>query len=370
LPDEKAPARETHRILVVDDVLENVEIIKARLESQGYEVVTAFDGEEALLKVRETSPDLLLLDIMMPKMDGFQVCRAIRSSKDTEMLPVIMVTARNDTGDIVKGFEAGADDYLTKPFNQQELQARVRSMLRIRDAQLQLEEFNQSLEERVQKQVKEIQRMGRLRRYFSPQLAQRLLDDRGEDIMQSHRREITVVFLDLRGFTAFADSAEPEEVMEVLREFHRTVGPIIFQYQGTLERFAGDGIMVFLGDPDPMEDHPQQAGRMALEVQRAMGPVSQRWEKMGFHLRLGVGMATGYATLGGIGFEGRIDYAAIGTVTNLAARLCKLAAAGQILAPQKTVSRFQDQFLVRYIEDMKIEGFSRTMPIYEVLGKD
>lgn len=353
---------------MVDDIQENVEILQARLEAQGYEVVTAFDGEEALKKVSETNPDLVLLDVMMPKMDGFQVCRAIKSSPQTELLPVIMVTARADTSDIVKGFEVGADDYLTKPYNQQELQARVRSMLRIRDAHLQLEEFNRYLEERVRQQVKEIERMGRLRRYFSPQLAQKLLDDRGEDIMQSHRREITVVFLDLRGFTSFADSTEPEEVIEVLREFHGTVGPIIFQYQGTLERFAGDGIMVFLGDPDPMDDHPQQAGRMALGLQHAMESVSQRWEKMGFYLQLGVGMATGYATLGGIGFEGRMDYAAIGTVTNLAARLCKKAAGRQILAPQKTVARFDDQFKVRYLEDMEIEGFSRSMPVYEVLG--
>lgn len=368
MPGQRPAIKGKHRILVVDDVVENVEILKARLESRGYEVITAFDGEEALKKVRESGPDLVLLDVKMPRMDGFQVCRTLRSSKETEMLPVIMVTARADTADIVKGFEAGADDYITKPFKQEELQARVRSMLRIRDAQLQLEEFNRSLEEKVQQQVREIQRMGRLRRYFSPQLAQRLLADSGEDILQSHRREITVVFLDLRGFTAFADSAEPEEVMEVLREFHRTVGPVIFQHQGTLERFAGDGIMVFLGDPDPVEDHPRQAGRMALELQCAMEPVSQRWEKMGFHLRLGVGMATGYATLGGIGFEGRIDYAAIGTVTNLAARLCKLAAAGQILASGKAASRIEDQFLVRYIADMEIEGLSRPVPVHEVLG--
>ncbi|MBW2306626.1 MAG: response regulator [Deltaproteobacteria bacterium] len=368
MPGERAIQRNKRRILVVDDIHENVEILQARLEAQGYEVVTAYDGEEALRKVSETSPDLVLLDVMMPKMDGFQVCRAIKSSPQTEMLPVIMVTARTDTSDIVKGFEVGADDYLTKPYNQQELQARVRSMLRIRDAHLQLEEFNRSLEERVRQQVKEIERMGRLRRYFSPQLAQRLLDDTRKDIMQSHRREITVVFLDLRGFTSFSDSAEPEEIMEVLREFHRTVGPIIFQYHGTLERFAGDGIMVFLGDPDPMDEHPKQAGRMALELQHAMESISRRWEKMGYHLRLGVGMATGYATLGGIGFEGRMDYAAIGTVTNLAARLCKRAAGGQILAPQKTVARFDDQLKVRYIEDMEIEGLSRSVPVYEVLG--
>jgi len=368
LPGERAIQRNKRRILVVDDIHENVEILQARLEAQGYEVVTAYDGEEALRKMSETSPDLVLLDVMMPKMDGFQVCRAIKSSPQTEMLPVIMVTARTDTSDIVKGFEVGADDYLTKPYNQQELQARVRSMLRIRDAHLQLEEFNRSLEERVRQQVKEIERMGRLRRYFSPQLAQRLLDDTRKDIMQSHRREITVVFLDLRGFTSFSDSAEPEEIMEVLREFHRTVGPIIFQYHGTLERFAGDGIMVFLGDPDPMDEHPKQAGRMALELQHAMESISRRWEKMGYHLRLGVGMATGYATLGGIGFEGRMDYAAIGTVTNLAARLCKRAAGGQILAPQKTVARFDDQLKVRYIEDMEIEGLSRSVPVYEVLG--
>lgn len=357
-----------YRILIVDDSEENVTILADRLRANHYKTLSAFNGIEALKKVKEELPDLVLLDVMMPQMDGFEVCRTIKSSAETQMIPVIMVTAKTGTEDIVQGFEAGADDYLSKPFHQMELLSRVRSMLRIRQAYLDIKELNENLEDKVNRQVAEIESMGRLKRYFSPQLLQSLTSDGAAAIMASHRREITVVFLDLRGFTPFSESAEPEEVIAVLREFHQTVGPVIFKHEGTIERFTGDGIMVFLGDPMPVEDHPKRSVRMALELRREVARLSKQWRQMGFDLSLGIGISTGYATLGNIGFEGRIDYAAIGNVTNLAARLCNEARAEQILISHKTKQRLEAEFHTSSLGSIDIRGFSKAFPIYQVLN--
>jgi DNA-binding response OmpR family regulator len=357
----------SYRILVVDDAEENVAILEARLQANHYETISAFDGLDALKKMEEETPDLVLLDVMMPKMDGFEVCQRIKANEDTQMIPVIMVTAKTDVEDIARGFEVGADDYLTKPYQQMELMARVRSMLRIRQAYLDIQELNSNLEEKVKEQVAEIERVGRLKRYFSPQLLQSLTSNEATAIMKSHRREITVVFLDLRGFTAFSERAEPEEVIAVLRELHQTAGSIIFRHEGTIERFTGDGIMVFLGDPMPMEDHPMRSVRMALDLRREVGELSKRWKKMGFDLSLGIGISTGYATLGTIGFEGRLDYAAIGNATNLASRLCDEAEAEQILISHKTKINVEEVFRTKSLGTVPMHGFSKALPIYEVL---
>jgi PleD family two-component response regulator len=356
-----------YRILVVDDAEENVAILEARLQANHYKTFSAFDGLDALEKVEEERPDLILLDVMMPKMDGFEVCQRIKANEETQMIPVIMVTAKTDVEDIARGFEVGADDYLTKPYQQMELMARVRSMLRIRQAYLDIQELNATLEEKVRAQVAEIERVGRLKRYFSPQLLQSLTSDEATDIMKSHRREITVAFLDLRGFTAFSERAEPEEVIAVLRELHQTAGSIIFRHDGTIERFTGDGIMVFLGDPMPMEDHAERSVRMALELRKEVGELSKSWKNMGFDLSLGIGISTGYATLGTIGFEGRIDYAAIGNATNMASRLCDEAKAEQILISHKTKVKIEKEFKTRSLGTVQMRGFSKSLPIHEVL---
>lgn len=271
MKQDQKDREQVYKILVVDDNEENVAILEARLQSRNYNTIAAYDGFEALKKTEEEMPDLILLDVMMPKMDGFEVCKRLKVNPTTRMIPVIMVTAKADAEDIARGLEIGADDYLTKPYHQMELMARVRSMLRIRQAYLDIAELNQTLEQRVREQVVELQRIGRLKRYFSPQLLESLTSDEAEAIMQSHRREITVVFLDLRGFTFFSKRSEPEEVMAVLGEFHGTAGSIIFRHEGTIERFAGDGIMVFFGDPMPMEDHSACAIRMALELRKEVG---------------------------------------------------------------------------------------------------
>ena len=337
------------RLLIVDDEPINLDILQTRLSVHGYEILTATNGEEALAVATAQQPDLILLDIMMPKIDGIDVCRRLKADASLPFMPIILVTAKADSKDVVAGLEAGAEEYLTKPIDQAALVARVKSMLRIKALHdtvqeqathleiqsTQLADWNRTLEQRVQAQLAELERVGRLKRFFSPQLAELVVSAGGEKLLESHRREISVVFCDLRGFTAFSEIAEPEEVMGVLREYHSTLGTQIFRFEGTLERFAGDGLMVFFNDPLPCPDPAVQAVQMAIAMRQQMSELIEGWRKRGHHLGFGVGIAQGYATLGMIGFEGRIDYGAIGPVTNLAARLCDKAQGGQILISQR-----------------------------------
>jgi len=248
------------RILIVDDNATNVKVLQTRLASEGYEVITAADGEEGLASARQQLPDLILLDVMMPKLDGFEVCRRLRADAEFPFTPIVMVTAMADAKDVIAGLEAGGDEYLTKPIDQAALAARVRSMLRIKRLHdevqtlaAEVKEWNASLERRVAEQVAELERVGRLRRFFSPHLAELIVSGGTDDPLKSHRREITVVYLDLRGFTAFAEVAEPEEVMGVLREYHHASGKLIQEYEGTLEHFTGDGLTVLFNDPNDHE---------------------------------------------------------------------------------------------------------------------
>src|SRR6266508_2565205 len=259
------------KILVVDDMPVNVKLLADLLTVKGYTVVTAANGAEALTKVDKEQPGLVLLDVMMPGMSGYDECRKIRENPATAMLQIIMVTALDPAQERVKGLEAGADDFLTKPINQPELLARVRSLLRIKTLYDQVEaqkaelaDWNTTLEQRVQDGVAQVERLSRMKRFFSPQVAELITNADGKDPLKSHRSEITVVFIDLRGYTAFTESADPEEVMGVLREYHAAMGELIMTHQGTVERFAGDAIMIFFNDPIPLENPAEQAVRMAL----------------------------------------------------------------------------------------------------------
>src|SRR5262245_34201104 len=282
---------------------------------------------------------------MMPGLDGLEVCRRVKGDQALPFMPVILVTAKADTRDIVAGLDAGADEYLPKPVDQAALVARVKSMLRIKALHDTVEqqaaalgEWSRTLESRVDAQVEQLERLGRLKRFFSPQLADAIVQGGPEDPLQTHRREVTVVFADLRGFTAFAEGAEPEEVMAVLREYHTEMGRLILAHEGTLERFTGDGLMVFFNDPIPVPDAAERAVRMAVAMRDRVGEHAVRWRREGYELDLGLGIARGYATLGASGFAGRWDYAALGTVTNLAARLCGEARGGQILVAARVLS--------------------------------
>ena len=361
------------RILVADDTPANVRMLETRLRHDGYEVVTARDGEEALAVARETRPDLILLDIMMPKLDGIEVCRRLKADSSFPFTPIIMVTAMADTKDVVAGFEAGGDDYLTKPVDHQALSARVRSMLRIKTlhdtVQTQahdLAEWNVMLEARVASQVAELERLGRLKRFFSPQVADVILRGGADDPLASHRREVSVVFIDLRGFTAFAETAEPEEVMRVLRDYHARMGEQVLAYEGTLERFTGDGMMIFFNDPVVVPNPLERALRMSVAMRDTMADLSVQWHRLGFELHVGVGIAQGYATIGAIGFEGRIDYGAIGSVTNLAARLCAEAAPGQILISQRVFAAAGELIEAEAVGELHLKGFQRPVAAYSV----
>jgi adenylate cyclase len=300
-------------ILVVDDVSANLDILRARLSAQGYEVLTAENGRQALAAVREQSPDLVLLDIMMPEMDGIEVCRQLRADASLPFVPIVFLTAKSDSKDVVAALEAGGDEYLTKPVDPAALVARVKSMLRIKQLHDTVQEQNRTLEERVASQVAALERLGRLKRFFSPQVAQMIVEGEAEDPLKSRRREVAVVFLDLHGFTGFAETAEPEEVMSVLREYHGEMGRVILSHEGTIERFAGDGMMVCFNDPIPVPDAPARAVRMALNLHARLAPLAQTWRRRGYELQLSAGVAHGYATIGAVGFEGRLDYGAIGT---------------------------------------------------------
>jgi class 3 adenylate cyclase/CheY-like chemotaxis protein len=369
------------RILIADDNPDNLDIFQTRLALHGYEILTATDGEEALEIARGKHPDLILLDIMMPKMDGIAVCRQLKADPSLPFMPIIMVTAKADSKDIVAGLEAGGDEYLTKPVDQAALVARVKSMLRSKalhdtvqaqaarlEAQAtQLAEWNRTLEQRVQEQVTQLERLGRLKRFFSPHLAELIVAGGAEDPLKTHRREVTVVFLDLRGFTAFAETSEPEEVMGVLREYHAEMGTLILAHEGTLERFTGDGMMIFFNDPVPVPNPAERAIRMAVAMRDRVGELTVRWRKRGYGLDVGIGIAQGYATIGAIGFEGRWDYGAIGTVTNLAARLCGEAKPGQILISQRLLGTVEEVVEVESVGELTLKGFSRPVTTHNIL---
>jgi adenylate cyclase len=364
------------RVLVVDDQPTNIKVMEAMLAPRGYDVRTAASGEEALAALSERDIDLVLLDIVMPGLDGYQVCRRIREDPAPAFLPVVMVTASGDEQKI-KALEAGADDFLTKPVDRSELLARVASLARIKRYQdtverqsAELAAWNRELEGRVQTQVAELERMAKLRRFLSPQLAELIVDSGDESFLESHRREIVVVFCDLRGFTGFAESSEPEEVIGVLGEYHRALGDLIHRFEGTLERFAGDGLMVFFNDPVRCEDGPLRAIRMSVAMRTRVQGLAESWSRQGHDLALGIGIAQGYATLGKIGFEGRFDYAAIGSVTNLAARLCADAEPWQILTTERVYTSAGPAVVGEDVGERQLRGFSRSVRAFSVRGLD
>src|SRR5262245_18828293 len=370
------------RILIADDNPANLDILRTRLSVHRYEILTPPDRAEALALALIEQPDLLLLDVMMPGMNGLDVCQRLKANATLPFMPIILVTAKTDSSDIVAGLEAGADEYLTKPVDQAALVARVKSMLRIkalhdtvRDQAIRLEaqaaelmELNQTLEGRLAEKLLELQRVSRLKRFLSPQVAELVISSGDETFLESHRREITVVFCDLRGFTAFSETAEPEEVMRVLGEFHGSMGELIFRFDGTLERFAGDSLMVFFNDPLPCPDGPARAVRMAVAMRERFDELGQMWWKRGHQLAFGVGIAHGYATLGKIGFEARVDYGAIGTVTNLASRLCDAAEGGQILIAPRGCPAGEARVTAERVGERRRKGLRRPVMTYSLLN--
>lgn len=369
-------------ILAVDDVSENLEIVQMRLEANGYDVATASDGLEGLAKARALVPDLILLDIMMPKLDGISVLKEIKADPSLGFIPVLLLTAKSDQKDVVAGLDAGGDDYLTKPLDQSALVARVRSMLRIKALHDQVQNqavllaeqadelarWNRLLAARVAEQVAEIERISRLKRFLAPQVADVIAaSGDSEALLASHRREVTVLFCDLRGFTAFTEAAEPDQVMTVLHEFHQALGELIHRYEGTLERFAGDGLLTLFNDPLPCADHTLRAVRLAVDMRAHIEKLAHVWRGRGHELGFGIGIAVGPATLGKIGFDRRFDYAAIGSVTNLASRLCDEAKSGQILVDRHIRAVVEAHFHTQPLLPLNLKGFRLPVEAHEIL---
>jgi class 3 adenylate cyclase len=359
------------KVLVVDDTPHNVKLLTDLLGVKGYLVASAATGEEALAKLAGERPDLVLLDVMMPGLSGYEVCQRIRANPETALLPVVLVTSLDPQQERVKGIEAGADDFLSKPINQPELFARVRSLLRVKALQDEvrrqaeaLKVSNLKLEQRVDEQLAQLDRLSQLKRFFSAAVADAIVSAGEKSILAPHRREISYVFVDLRGFTAFTDSAEPEEVESVLHDYQAAMGSIVTEFDGTLDRFAGDGILVFFNDPLPIADPGRRAATMALAMQERFAPLRERWVKLGYDLALGIGVAQGYATLGAFGFEGRWDYSAIGSVVNLASRLSDEAQSGQVLIDRRTRAALGDSAEAEAVGPLPLKGFAQPVPAF------
>jgi class 3 adenylate cyclase len=368
-----AETEPTPRILVVDDMPVNVRLLEAVLEPAGLSVASAASGPEALELVASELPDLVLLDVQMAGMNGYEVCRRIRENEATALIPVVMVTS-HDSEARIDGIRAGADDFVTKPFDHQELLLRVRSLVRIkryhdtiRAQAAELAELNRTLEARVAEQVEELGRMARLRRFLSPTLAEVVME-RGDSVLESHRRELAVLFADLRGWTDFSTGTEPEEVMAVVGSYHAAVGELILTYEATVGWFAGDGLMVWFNDPIPCDDPAARAVRMAIEMRDAMAALTAGWRKRGHELDFSIGVALGYATIGRIGFEGRYDYGAVGSVLNLASRLCDAAEPGQIVVSQRVLAEVEDLVEAKPLGGLELKGFGRPIEAFAVAG--
>jgi signal transduction histidine kinase/class 3 adenylate cyclase len=338
-------------ILVADDNSDMRSYLAGILQ-RDYRVLLAKDGEEAFNKALDQRPELILTDAMMPHMSGYDLLLALKKEKALQNVPVVFVTARVGTDAYVETLESGADDYISKPFNEQELIARVRNLLRAR---------------RQERELLALQKK-QLAQFLPEQVGELIVSGDTEQFLKGHRRDITVVFVDLRGFTAFAEIADPEDVMATLQEYQSTMGRVVMRHQGTIQQFAGDSIEIFLNDPTPLENHPEWAVRMAISMREEGVQLRKRWLNQGYNLGCGIGVATGYATLGIIGLEGRKDYSGIGTVVNLAARLCNAAEDGQILIPERVNVLLSGVICSENVGRLQLKGFHQPTSVYNVIG--
>jgi class 3 adenylate cyclase len=362
-------------ILVVDDMPSNRKVLESALELAGYRVLAAGSGSEALDRIAQDRPDIVLLDILMPDMSGIETCAALRRDPANEAVPVILVTALDARDKLAEGMAAGADDFIQKPVQREELLARVKSLLRVKrlfDAlqarESELYALNETLEERVREQTAVIDRLGRLRRYVSTSIADMIVREGAADRLAPHRARIAAVCCDLRDFTAFALRAEPEDTMAFLRGFYDALGSLVMEHEGTIDHFTGDGILVFFNDPVPCDDPAFRAVRLALAVRDRIANLIEDWNARGHNLGIGIGVTFGFATMGEVGFEFRREYAGTGTPVNLASRLSDLASDGQILVADTVVAEVEGRVSLQSLPDLVIKGFPEPVPVHNAVG--
>ncbi|MDX1513075.1 MAG: adenylate/guanylate cyclase domain-containing protein [Gammaproteobacteria bacterium] len=345
----------SEHVLVVDDQQANIELFEAMLSEFDYRVTAAADGIEALEVVDSDPPDLIIMDIMMPRLDGLAATRKVKERPESRSIPVLLVTGLSDTRDRVKGLEAGADDFLGKPFTRVELVARVRSLLRIKALHDELEQKNALLY-----QV--------LNRYVSEEVAEEVLRDPERNLkLGGHSCVLSVLFADIRGFTPFSEKRPATEVVEVLNEVFSALSPVIFEYHGTLDKFLGDAIMAFFGAPISGHNDAERAVRAARAMQVRFAELSRGIAAMK-ELALGIGICTGEAVVGNIGSERMMDYTVIGNIPNTASRLQSAASGGQILIDHPTYEAVRDIVTVTPTAPLVLKGRSEPLHAYEVLG--
>ncbi len=362
------------RILLVDDEQEIADVIRRLLEIHGFDVTIAFSAQEALASMEKQLPELVLSDVVMPGKSGYELCGEIRRLYDDKVVPIILLTGKDWNGERLKGLEAGADDLITKPIDKNVLLNRIHSLVKIKTLHDTVENEAHKLaeNEKVLESKVDLQRnqLGQLKRFFSPQIADFVLShSTSGTVFESRRKDVTVVFLDLRGFTAFAEKALPEQVMEVLGEYYAQAGDTALKFNGTIGKLAGDGMMFFLNDPVEVKNHPAKAVEMALEMRNVMIRLRDQWVPKGYELDFGIGMATGRATIGAVGFEKYWDYTVIGSVTNLASRLCDEARQGQILASEKFLGAAGLNIQTQPLGVTQLKGFSVPVKIFNILAK-
>ena len=369
-------------LLVVDDDEANRDMLSRRLQRLGYRVATAVDGRAALALIEAERFDLILLDIVMPELNGYEVLQRLQANDQLRHIPVLVLSASDELDTAVRCIELGAEDYLPKPIDSVLLRARIGACLekkRLHDQEQrhvatiermasELSDWNRTLERRVKEQLARLERADRLKQFLPSQVAEQIVSTGDESLLESHRRHIAVLFCDLRGFTAFSETAEPEEVMGILQEYHQAVGGPIAAHEGTVEHFAGDGLMIFFNDPLPCAEPEMQAIQLAMALRACMSDISAGWRQRGYDLGFGMGVAAGYATLGCIGFAGRFHYGAIGSTVNLASRLCDEARDGQVLLNARTRAAVGDRAEFELLPDLTLKGFSRPVRAFKVVS--
>ncbi len=345
----------TATILVADDNPDNVALLREMLEAATYTVVTAYDGDEALLKVAEANPDLIILDVMMPGKDGFEVCRRLKKWEQTRNIPVLMLTALQEVADKVRGIEAGADEFLTKPVDMVELQTRVKALVKAKLYRQQVIEKNALLEKI-------------LNRYLPDEVVAKILEDASLLKLGGLRDFVTILFADLTGFTAFADSVPPEHVMETLNQTFSRLTKIVADNHGTFDKYLGDGFMAFYGAPISSDNDALNAVRTAVEMRVAFEALKQEWgDSPRSQLGLAVGINSGEAIVGNLGSERMMNYTVIGDAVNIGARLEELAGPGQILIGQATHALVEDLVVTRKFGEVQLRGRSKPVVAYELV---
>lgn len=354
--------QEPPTILVVHPECSQIDELLQPLAASGAVVLRAADAGEVRSVLIKTSPDCVLLCNSTAGTLG--ICQEIKSHPQTG--PVVLLIQGALWGDAAPLLQSGADEVIRQP-DSTELFVRLRNMLELNRLRKEATLLTSQVEKRVSADVNEAGRITKLKRYLSPQLVAAVLSADEQNVLKPTRREVTIVFSDLRNFTHFSDTSEPEEIIAMLSDFHSVYGKIIFQYDGTLERFAGDGVMVFFGAPVPFKDHARRAVAMAVTARERLEGLRTKWKKLGYTLDISFGISTGYVFVGNIGFEGRMDYAAIGKTTNLAARLCAAAKGGQILISRKTRFQVEDLVEVEEVGALEVKGFNEPVMAFNVL---